>query len=179
VLLNVGTISAHKRQLELLYLAQNLHREGHAFEVHLIGSINRRDPYALRFAEEIEAAERIGFARFIGPQSLTDLIAAYDSASALVHVPSEEAFGLVVAEALSRNLKIFGTNVGGIPDICSGVDCIELHEHFDTLALGIAKWLSAGCPQPLGAAAEMRRRYHPDVIANTHVKIYQEVLETT
>ena len=38
----------------------------------------------------------------------------------------EEAFGLVVAEALARNLKFFGTRVGGLPEITDGVEGAEL-----------------------------------------------------
>jgi glycosyltransferase involved in cell wall biosynthesis len=96
----------------------------------------------------------------------------------LIHVPSEEAFGLVVAEALSRNLKFFGTMVGGVPDITQGVEGAELFPLNDeeSLRLAIANWLRNGCPRPGTAAETTRRRYHPDVIAKQHLEIYREIL---
>ena len=50
------------------------------------------------------------------------MIAACDNASALVHFPREESFGLVVAEALARNLKLFASSVGGIVEIAKDAD---------------------------------------------------------
>ena len=37
------------------------------------------------------------------------------------YFPSEETFGLVVAESLARNLKLSAAPVGGIADIASGM----------------------------------------------------------
>jgi glycosyltransferase involved in cell wall biosynthesis len=103
-----------------------------------------------------------------------------DSASALVHAPVEEAFGLAVAEALARNLKFFGSRTGGVPDIADGVEGAELFAAEDWAALenSIVRWIEAGCPRPAEAAAVMRQRYHPRVIAQRHLEIYREVLNT-
>jgi glycosyltransferase involved in cell wall biosynthesis len=103
-----------------------------------------------------------------------------DAASALVHFPSEEAFGLVVAEALARNLKLFASSTGGVPDIATGVEGAELFPMNDWGALenAIARWLEAGCPSPSGATGVMRQRYHPGAIAQRHLEIYREVLNT-
>ncbi len=89
--------------------------------------------------------------------------------------------GLVVGEALARNLKFFGTKVGGISDVAGGVEGAELLllDDQEALSAAIAKWLSAGCPRPESAAREMRRRYHPEVIAKRHAEIYAEVLGTS
>jgi glycosyltransferase involved in cell wall biosynthesis len=181
ILLNVGVVGLRKRQLDLLELAEQLHREGHAFELQFIGTAHARDKYGAAFLGRIKAAERDGFARYVGTKSLHDLIATFDAASALVHVPSEEAFGLAVAEALARNLKVFATNLGGIRDIASGIDGADLFELDDrqSLVSAIADWLRHRCPQPRTAAAEMRARYHPEVIARQHLDIYQEVLSTS
>jgi glycosyltransferase involved in cell wall biosynthesis len=180
-LLNVGVIGPRKRQLDLLLLAEELHRLGHQFELQFIGAANSRDPYVTAFYRQIENAELNGFARYLGEKSLPDLISLMDSASALVHGPSEEAFGLVVAEALARNLKFFGTHVGGIPDIAQGIEGAELFRLDDEsgLATAIGQWLQAGCPRPKTAAREMRLRYHPDVIAERHSEIYAEVLRNS
>jgi len=113
----------------------------------------------------------------VGTQSLAELIRSLDAASALIHAPTEEAFGLVVAEALSRNLKFFGTMVGGLPDVASGVECVELFPPNNRRALvtAIASWLHAGSPRPTTAADEMRRRFDPYAIAKRQLDIYREV----
>lgn len=178
VILNIGVISPRKRQLALLELAEELHREGHSFELQFIGTADSRDMYAASFLRRIETAEHSGFARYLGTKSLPELIECCDTASALVHAPSEEAFGLVVAEALARNLKLFGTNVGGIPDIAVGVERAELVEDGDWngLKAAIGGWIRDGSPRPASAASTMRERYHPMIVAQRHVEIYREVL---
>jgi glycosyltransferase involved in cell wall biosynthesis len=178
ILLNIGAISPYKRQLALLEVAEELHREGHSFELQFIGVVNARDKYAAAFLQRIEVAARSGFARYLGIKSLTELIAALDAASALIHVPSEEAFGLVVAEALARNLKLFGTKVGGVIDIAAGIEGAELFPLDDSSALkfAIAQWLRSGCPRPESAAREMQRRYDPTIIGLRHAEIYREVI---
>ena len=107
------------------------------------------------------------------------IIAAMDAADALVHFPTEEAFGLVSAEALARNLKFFGASVGGGVEIAAAVEGAELFPAGDYFGLenSLARWLAAGSPSPQSAADKMRARYHPEVIARRHVEIYREVLE--
>jgi glycosyltransferase involved in cell wall biosynthesis len=178
ILLNVGAVSRYKRQLELLALARELHQEGLSFQLRFVGRADRSTKYGAAFLDEIAAAERDGFARYLGTKSLSELTASLDRASALIHVASEEAFGLVVAEALSRNLKFFGTMVGGVPDIAEGVEGAELFSLNDekSLRLAIANWLRKNCARPGTAATEMRGRYYPDVIAKRHLEIYREIL---
>lgn len=177
ILLNIGTISPYKRQLDLLALAEKLHQEGLSFQLQFIGAADRSNEYGAAFLERVAVAERDGFARYLGAKSLSELIACLDTASALIHAPSEEAFGLVVAEALSRNLKFFGTTVGGIPEIARGVEGVELFPPDDerSLRVAVARWLREGCPRPLSAALEMRTRYNPKTIAERHVEIYRKL----
>lgn len=177
-LLNIGSIDCRKQQIRLLEIAQRLHDAGYLFELHFVGPANPRDAYAARFLSAVATADRLGFARYLGTKSLPELIALLDDAEALVHVPSEEAFGLVVAEALARNLKFFGTEIGGVPDIARGVEGAELFALGDEAGLeeAIARWLLSARTRPQTAAREMRMRYHPDVIAKQHVEIYREVL---
>jgi glycosyltransferase involved in cell wall biosynthesis len=178
ILLNVGAVSRYKRQLEPLALARELHQEGLSFQLQFVGRADRSTKYGAAFLDEVATAERDGFARYLGTKSLSELIALLDRASALIHVASEEAFGLVVAEALSRNLKFFGTVVGGVRDIAHGVEAAELFPLKDerSLRVAVANWLKEGCPLPRSAALEMRTRYHPEIIAQRHIEIYRDVL---
>ena len=177
-LLNVGALSPYKRQREILALAGRLWRRGLRFELRFAGNIGSESDYESDFARELEVAEKSGYARYLGELPVKELIAALDSASALVHVSKEEAFGLVVAEALARNLKFFGSRTGGVPDIAEGVQGAELFaaEDWTALEASIARWIEASCPRPSEAATVMRERYHPDILAKRHLEIYQETL---
>jgi glycosyltransferase involved in cell wall biosynthesis len=107
-----------------------------------------------------------------------ELIRRFDAGSAVVHFPTEEAFGLVVAEALARNLKLFGARLGGIQDIVADVPGSELIESQDWggLTEALATWLREGGRNVNCSADVMRRRYHPSVVAQRHLEIYREVL---
>ena len=178
VLLNIGVITERKRQLELLDMAQKLKRRGLKFEFHFIGRLNPSDAYAAAFVKRLNPLEAEGCVRHLGELATPELIRHFDSASALVHFPSEESFGLAVAEALARNLKLFGSRIGGVLDIADAVEGAELFPENDWTGLetALARWLEAGAPRPVGAAAVMRQRYHPEVIARRHLEIYREVL---
>jgi glycosyltransferase involved in cell wall biosynthesis len=85
---------------------------------------------------------------------------------------------LVAAEALARNLKFFGFDVGGLPDIVRGVDGSELVPagNWDEVKIAIRRWIENGSPRPTSAAPTMRERYHPRIVARRHIEIYREVL---
>lgn len=178
ILLNIGSTLAYKQQLEILNVAGGLWRQGLKFELHFVGDRALHTEYGTAFAQQLAVAERAGYARHLGKLDTAQLITALDAASALIHFPTEEAFGLVVAEALARNLKLFGAATGGVVDIASGVDGAELFPagDFSGLENAVARWLNNGCPPPLAAAQIMRERYHPEVIARRHLEIYREVL---
>jgi glycosyltransferase involved in cell wall biosynthesis len=176
--MNIGVISPRKRQLEVLQIAKKLHSEGVEIHFQFIGQANSSDPYASRFLEGVAAAERVGYASYPGVIEGEKLIELLDHASALLHFPSEEAFGLVVAESLSRNMKFFGSRIGGITDICQGIEGAELFAPDDVQGIteALINWVQAGAPRPASAAQMIAERYHPRVIAMKHQEIYREVL---
>ncbi len=178
VLLSVGEIP-RKRQMEVLAVARNLHRRHFRFEVQFAGIVDEQTSYGREFLREIIAAKTAGYARYLGSMGTHDLIKAMNEASALIHCPNVEAFGLVAAEGLARNLKFFGFAVGGLKDIGSGVEGAELFpdNHWTELESGIARWLQSGCPRPKTASSTMRSRYAPEIIARRHLEIYREVLD--
>jgi glycosyltransferase involved in cell wall biosynthesis len=178
ILINVGLISPRKRQVELLNVIDELSRQGLNFEFQFIGDANPADSYASAFLEKIKPLEKQGVVRFFGLRGVAELISLFDSASAMVHYPSEEAFGLVVAEALARNLKFFGSRTGGIIDIVEGVDDAELfdQEDWSGLVSAMARWLRCDSRRPSETAPAMRARYSPAVIAKRHLEIYREVI---
>ena len=177
ILLNIGMMEARKQQLEILAVAARLHARGLKFQIHFLGNVVDTD-YGKKFRAALAAAERAGYARHLGMLPVEKTVAVLDAADALIHFPSEEAFGLVTAEALARNLKFFGSAVGGGVEIASGAELAELFPANDFTALenGVADWLHAGCPRPQNAAVLIRERYHPQVVARRHLEIYREVL---
>jgi glycosyltransferase involved in cell wall biosynthesis len=178
VLISVGIISERKRQLELLEVARRLHEQGLKLELQFLGVANPETPYAVQFLQRLQSAEAQGYARHLGLKSTAELIALFDAADGLVHFPSEEAFGLVVAEAMARDLTFFGPRLGGVADICSGVPGVKLFEpdDWDGLTASLANWIQGGHPKSPGAAELMQARYHPRVVAARHLEIYREVL---
>jgi glycosyltransferase involved in cell wall biosynthesis len=180
VLLNVGAISPRKRQVELIELGRQLHQAGLAFEFRFIGRADANEAYGAAFLERIQQAEREGFARYLGCKLGDELIDSFDQASALVHFPNEEAFGLVVVEGMARGLKLFGARLGGIMEIAAGVEGAELFAENDWngLKAALQAWMQAGHPKNTPAATVMRQRYHPEVIARQHLEIYRAVLRT-
>jgi glycosyltransferase involved in cell wall biosynthesis len=179
-LLCVGVVTPRKRQLELLDVAAGLHKRGLDCEWQFVGEASAHNDYGAAFLKKLAPMTQAGFARHIGSKKTGELIECLDSASALVHFPLEESFGLVVAEALARDLKLFGGRVGGIVDIASGLPGVDLFDvnDWEGLQEGLATWLCAGCPKAVGASRTIAERYSPLVVAKRHVEIYREVLST-
>ncbi len=177
-LLNVGSVLPYKQQLALLKVAYNLQLQGFKFELQFAGDRATHTDYGAAFSRDLAAAEKAGYARHLGSLSAPQLISAMDAADGLVHFPTEEAFGLVVAEALARNLKLFAARTGGVVDIAEDIEDAEWFDakDFSGLENALARWLQAGCPVQGHPAELMRARYHPEVVARRHLEIYREVL---
>jgi glycosyltransferase involved in cell wall biosynthesis len=176
-----GVISPRKRQLELLDVAEALHRRGLKFEFRFVGpSYNRHDPYVAAFLDRIQPMTAAGYARYLGTPSHAGMVECFDAASGMIHFPNEEAFGSVVAEGFARDLKFFGTRTGGIAEIADGAPGAELFAKDDWAGLtdAITGWIKDGHSDPSGAAAIMRRRYHPEIYLRQHLQVYGEVVSS-
>ena len=176
-LVNVGVVRELKQPVELLAALEPLVAAGVKFRLEFAGR-GAATEYGRRFQARIARAEVQGWAAHVGELPLAGLVPWLDAAAALVHVSTEESFGLAIAEGLARNLKFFGFSVGGVPDVVAGVEAVELFPAGDWrgLTAALARWLAAGAPRPTRAADLMRVRFHPDVVAARHVEIYREVL---
>jgi len=177
-LLHVGTICANKGQLEVLEVAEQLHRQGLKFQITFLGSASVGSAYAEAFLERVQKAREAGFARYLGTKPVRELIGLYDQAHALVHTPDSEAFGLVATEALARNLKVFAFDVGGLKDILEGTrDSVRVTGgNWAALKSALETWIAQGAPPPAENADIMSERYRPEAVAARHIEIYREVL---
>jgi glycosyltransferase involved in cell wall biosynthesis len=176
IVLNIGVVGARKRQLELLRVARRIHERGFRFQMRFIGYCGG-GAYGVEFLEAVRKAEEEGYASYLGQLDEADLRVEMDAATGLCHFPSEEAFGLVVAEGLARNLKFFGAKTGGIPEIVEGIEGAELFdpEDFTALQLRLEAWIGQGGGIVSGQEI-VAKRYHPSVIATKHLEIYDEIL---
>jgi glycosyltransferase involved in cell wall biosynthesis len=176
-LLVIGTITPNKRPLELLRMMRSIYNSGVSFQVMFVGATGR-SPYSGIFIEEAGKAKREGWLDFEERLPESDIIKLMDSSHALLHFPIEEAFGLVVAEALARGLKLFAAKVGGIVDITKGVQDAELFDADDwpDLEYSLKAWIDK--PTSLSSLSRdlMESRYHPKVVATKHLEIYRAVL---
>ena len=109
-----------------------------------------------------------------------EIISALDQSAALIHVPKEEAFGLVVAEAIARGCRVFGFAVGGMSEICRGTKSEDLNKvgNWEDLSKQILGWLNQSLRRDEAGAMQMHARYHPVVIAQKHLEIYRELFRT-
>ncbi len=174
-----GVISPRKRQLELLAVAENLHRRGLKFEFRFVG-LAPDETYAKSFFARLKPLEAAGCARYLGTPSHAGMVEIFDAASGMIHFPTEEAFGSVVAEGFARDLKFFGTRAGGIVEIAGGAPEAELFEKedWDGLTEAIARWIGKGSLCVTGAAAIMKQRYSPETYVRRHLEVYEEVINS-
>jgi glycosyltransferase involved in cell wall biosynthesis len=172
-----GIIGPRKRQLELLNVAEELHRRGLKFEFRYVG-LPYESPYTQAFLERIKPLEAAGCARYLGTPSHAEMVQIFDAASGMVHFPTEEAFGSVVAEAFARDLKFFGARTGGIVEIADGTADAELFDTEDWRGLtdAIAAWIAKGCPSAPGNAPIMARRYSAQNFVKQHLDVFEEVI---
>ena len=176
-LLNVGAFVPWKRQLELLGVAKKIHAAGGTVRFRFIGSLGG-DDYGRACRLRLDEGERLGYAEYAGTMAPEALVREMDQANGFVHFPSEEAFGLVVAESLARGMKFFGCAVGGLKTITADVPGCELFEKddFASLAVAIRQWVAEGSQRVQGCREIMAERYSPEVIARRHIEIYQSLV---
>jgi glycosyltransferase involved in cell wall biosynthesis len=180
ILLNIGVIQERKQQLELLHEAQKWRKLGFAFILRFIGVLDKKSAYAEAFGEEIIKLKKEGWVEHIHKMDCQEIISALDQSAALIHVPKEEAFGLVVAEAIARGCRVFGFAVGGMSEICRGTKSEDLNKvgNWEDLSKQILGWLNQSLRRDEAGAMQMRARYHPVVIAQKHLEIYRELFRT-
>jgi len=176
----VGSIVPNKRPLEILRVLESLFDTGLPFRATFVGTPGR-DIYGNKFLSAVANAKQMGWLTMANWMPESELINLMDSSDALIHFPIEEAFGLVVAEALARGLKIFASKVGGIVDIAEGVPGLDLFDSGDwsSLEFSIRSWILNPIKPSSFAPEIMKSRYHPKVIASQHLDIYQSMLNDT
>jgi len=181
-ILVVGTITENKRPLEILKVLFDLHAEGLKFEITFIGRLGRAGRYEQRFAAQLEEATRLGFARHKEHLDAAALAKTMGQADALLHFPMEEAFGLVVNEAISQGMTVFASRVGGLIEVCRNVpQCFLVDSHdLATLQSTLQQWLKRAPERNAGRRTEEYiAPYRAVTVAQSTLKAYHEIAAAT
>jgi glycosyltransferase involved in cell wall biosynthesis len=179
LLLVVGTITENKRPLEILEVLFALHAEGLQFEVTFIGYTGGSGCYERQFTARLREATRLGFARHKENLDASALAKEMAQADAVIHFPREEAFGLVVTEAISQGMIVFASRVGGLTDICSSnPECILIEPHdVGGLRAALKQWLASHPERTARLLPEdYISSYHPVTVAQSTLQAYHEVI---
>lgn len=180
-LLMVGLICSYKQSLEILRMLRVLRtRGGPSFQFLCVGAFSGQTKYVRNFAAELAAARSAGWAEHRPEMAETELRDTMDQSDVLIHIPQEEAFGLVVAEAMLRGMQILAGRVGGVTDFEKVYPGIRLvspgapHEWMDALSQ-----IMAGHSSRISQEDWDAMRFHPREIARRHLQAYREVITAT
>lgn len=172
----LGSILHYKQPLEILKMWRALAERYPDVLFTFVGR-SGSDRYSHEFRDLVADPVLRGKAEHIEWLEADELIPLLDSARGMIHFPTEESFGLAVAEGLARNLKLFAARTGGVPDVAAGCEGVEFFaaDDWDGLTKGVTAWIAQGMEIP-NSAPPIRRRFSPHAVARQHLAIYQEFL---
>jgi len=95
----------------------------------------------------------------------------------------EDNCPMVVLESMAAGVPVVAARVGGVPDLIedglTGIFCDPLDEKSMSGAVEkLLKNSSMACEIASRAKEKARERFHPKVIAEGHLRIYEEALRT-
>jgi L-malate glycosyltransferase len=106
------------------------------------------------------------------------------SGATMLALPSlEDNCPMTVLESMAAGLPVMAARVGGVPDLieaertgifCDPLDAKSMSEAVEKILMDPA----AAWEMAKRAKQEARERFHPKIIAQSHLEIYQEVLRT-
>lgn len=138
------------------------------------------DDYGREFHELVQTRSWCHYAGVAGRAELR----TWFSAATMVVLPSlEDNCPMAVLEGMAAGVPVMAANVGGVPDLivdrvtgilCDPLDKRSMAEAVETL-LGEPDLTTEIATE---AAAQARKRFHPQVIAARHLEIYDEVLSS-
>jgi glycosyltransferase involved in cell wall biosynthesis len=158
-----------------------LHAEGLKFEITFVGRMGGNSPYEQQFTVRLREASRLGFARHKMHLSAPALAEEMSQADALIHFPREEAFGLVVTEAISQGMTVFASRVGGLIEVCRNVPQCFLMDSHDLAGLQrvLQQWLLRAPERNAGLnAGDCIKAYHPVTVASSTLAAYTMVTDS-
>lgn len=139
------------------------------------------DSYGKEFRSLLETRPWCSWGGMIGRENLRDEFA---QATVLFLPTREDNCPMVVLEAQASGVPVIASNVGGVPDLVEdGVTGLLTNPDFpSTMPIALEKILSdkvLAARLAEGGRKKALARYHPNVIASRHLKIYEEVLSAS
>jgi glycosyltransferase involved in cell wall biosynthesis len=173
----LGSIISYKQSVEILKMWANIAIKHKHVTLAFIGHGGRGSDYGDEFFELLEAPLHTGRVMHINWLDINDLIEFLDSARGMIHFPTEESFGLAVAEGLARNLKLFAARTGGVPDVAEGCDGVEFFSPADWqgLSTSVGNWINDGLAV-VNSTTMIQNRFSPLAIAREHLRIYETLV---
>ena len=179
IVLCVGQICHRKNQNAFIRSLDALAAE-RKFKLVFLGLAPKGDPYCAEFLDLVAKRPWCEHAGFADRERLKQ----WFQKASLVALPSlEDNCPMVVLEAMAAGVPVLAANVGGVPDLVTdgqtGLFCDPLAAA--SMRAGVGRLLEdADLAQRLAANAkrEATVRYHPLHIAQAHVEIYREVLQS-
>lgn len=173
----LGSIISYKQPLEILKMWSTIAHKFPDVSLTFIGHGAKSDDYSIKFFNMLTEPSIRHQTSHINHLSASQLADYLDSACGMIHFPTEESFGLAVAEGLARNLTLFAARTGGIPDVVHGCNDVKLFDADDWVHLSecISHWIQDGM-QISDNHNKIASRFSPSVVARKHLEAYKEVL---
>jgi glycosyltransferase involved in cell wall biosynthesis len=179
IILCVGDIGVRKNQNRFIQSLDSIAARL-KFRVVFLGRLDDTQVYGREFLELLQSRPWCRYEGFIDREKLKLL---FQGASVLALPSLEDNCPMVVLEAMAAGLPVLASNVGGVPDLIQSGKTGLLCDPSDPLTIsGGVKRLLENPEFCKTVAIEGRRHaradFHPSVIANRHIQIYEEVLST-
>lgn len=172
----VGSISPLKNQNALIRALDPLARSGN-FKLIFAGSVDPYD-YGREFQQLVRERSWCEYIGFINREQLKERLS---TASFLVLPTLEDNCPMVVLEAMAVGVPVLASGVGGVPELIETGKTGLLGDPLrpESFREGVERFLAdrQWTSQLAKEAKERaRQRFHPKVVAQQHLEIYQEVL---
>ncbi len=178
-ILCVGQISLRKNQNAFIRALDPLAAR-QEFEILFLGRASAGSAYDDEFLSLIQTRP---WCRHLGFAGRNELRKHFGEATMVVLPSLEDNCPMVVLESMAAGVPVAAAKVGGVPDLIDdGITGIFFNPlDAKSMSDAVEKILtnpSAARELAARAKAKARERFHPKVIAQGHLKIYQEVLRT-
>lgn len=179
MILCVGDICLRKNQNVLIATLDRLAKEK-TFELVFLGNSQDGDSYNRDFFALIEKRPWCRYDGFADREKLK----TYLSRATLLVLPSlEDNCPMVVLEAMAAGLPVAAANVGGIPDLVRDGETGALFDPTDQSSITgsvrrLLEDVDVAEQMARTAREEALQRFQPHIVAQQHLKVYEEVLQT-